>query len=331
MKNTFMNRVVSKFTEISSFQIAGIITFSVLPVSIFFVYIATYIAGREYSSFLFTLSTVLPLVLTPAVVFVLIKLTKHLQYYKKHLEEEIVKNKQKDIILYEQARFVLMGEMIANISHQWKQPLNTINLAVLEAKFADKCEEEKVEKTFEIIEANVSYLANTINDFLSFFDKKSSKEKKSLKDIIAEVKSISYASLKMNNIELRVESDEKSLNVLMASSISQVILNLISNARDALEEVQDKREVVVTIRAQECCFKIACCDSGKGVETSIVDKVFDPYFTTKDKSRGTGLGLYMSKQIIHTIFNGNMFVQKENPSCFVVEVPYGENCILEKR
>jgi len=330
MKNTFMNKIISKFTEVSSFHIALFVTFSVLFVSILFVYFATYIAKQEYTLFLFMLSVILPLILTPVVVFVVIELTKNLHYYKNYLDEEIAKNKQKDAILYDQARFVLMGEMIANISHQWKQPLNTINLAIVEAKFADRADSRKLEKNFEIIETNVSYLASTINDFLSFFDKKSSKETKSLEDILNEVQSIASASLKMNKIKLSITLDEKSLDVVMVSSISQVILNLISNARDALVNIEGKKEIILHFKVRDTLFKIECCDSGKGVDISIVDKVFDPYFTTKDKSRGTGLGLYMSKQIVHTIFEGHMYVDKKATNCFVIEIPYGQNCILEK-
>jgi len=332
MTNTFFNKLILKLTDLSPMVLSLVLTLPVLVVSVLFIFLVFEVTGREYNAFFFMVSIVLPLLLSPAVIFLLIKFTKNLRYCQSFLNEEIQKNKQKDIILYEQARFALMGEMMANISHQWKQPLHTINAAILSVKFSDKKDDKKLDDVFDIVEDNVTYLANTVNDFLSFFDKKTRRDKKRIDEIVSEVKSISKASLDMNDIVLEVVQDSELDNVIIVSSISQVILNLISNAKDALLEAnkEGEKRINIMFKVKKAGIEIICCDNGDGIDPSISQKIFDPYFTTKDKNRGTGLGLYMSKQIMNTIFAGKIYVDKDKTSCFHVTIPYGENCSLEK-
>ena len=331
-RNSLLNKLVLYLTDISSSKLVFITTSGVLLLSILFVYLFVQIFEREYTFFLFSLSAILPLLLTPLVVLVVMKLIKHLRYYKKHLDEEIQKNKEKDLLLYEQARFVVMGEMMANISHQWKQPLNTINLVILSTKFSNERSMDEIEKAFDIIESNVEYLAQTVNDFLSFFDKRHHQELRSIEDIITEIKSISSAQLELNNIRLSFEKDESTKGVLLVSSVTQVLLNLISNAKDALlTQDKDHRAIKFLFKLEDKALRIECCDSGEGVDKAIRKKIFDPYFTTKPKNRGTGLGLYMSKQIIFTIFSGRLYVDETRPSCFIIIIPFGKNCKLEKK
>lgn len=329
--NSLLNRLVSYLTDISSFKLVVIITLAVLLLSVMFVYLFVKIFDEEYTIFLFALSVVLPLILNPLVVLVLMKLTKHLRYYKKHLEEEIKKNQEKDLILYEQARFVVMGEMMANISHQWKQPLNTINLVILSTKFAEQRSQQEIEEAFEIIESNVEYLAQTVDDFLSFFDKRSHQELRTMDVILKEIKSIASAQLEVNEISLIFKIERQAEEVLVASSISQVVLNLISNAKDALiKQKKEKKQITLFVSLKNNNLHIECCDSGDGVNADIREKIFEPYFTTKSKGRGTGLGLYMSKQIIYAIFGGRLYVDAKRPSCFIISIPFGKNCKLER-
>jgi len=330
--NSLLNRLISYLTDLSSVKVVMMMTIGILFLSVLFVYVFTKAFSKEYTDFLFMLSVVLPLILTPLVVILIMKLTKHLRYYKKYLEKEIQKNKEKDLLLYEQARFVVMGEMMANISHQWKQPLNTINLVILSTKFSNEKSWKEVEKAFDIIESNVEYLAQTVNDFLSFFDKRSHQELRSLDEIIREVESITSAQLQVGNIELIFEKEKSAETILLVSSMTQVILNLISNAKDALLiQKQKNRKIIISFFVRDEKLFIECCDSGEGVSEELQEKIFEPYFTTKPKNRGTGLGLYMSKQIVFAIFDGRLYVDKKRPSCFIVSIPFGKNCILEKQ
>ncbi len=299
-------------------------TFFVLLGSVPSVYLVTKFYSVEYAGVHIVLSIVLPMLLTPPVIFTFIKLSKHLKYFRDELEKEIEKNKNKDLILFEQARFVLMGEMMANISHQWKQPLNTIGLCIVDAKFSNN---DNLEKNFNIIEDNVNYLATTIDDFMSFFDKKTHSEIRELGSIIQEIKSIIELQITNKEIILDIKTDKVCGEVKIASSISQVILNLLNNAKDAFDKNTRDKKIILKFITTDDSLKISCCDNGNGISLEIKDKIFDPYFTTKNKSLGTGIGLYMSKQIVQKVFNGNMTLNTE-PVCFHINIPYSDKCIL---
>jgi signal transduction histidine kinase len=312
----------------SSAKIVVFMTLCVLFFSVVFVYLFYSAFDVPYSLFDFLLSVVLPLLLSPPTIYLVLKLTKHLKEYKLFLDVEIQKNREKELIMYEQARFALMGEMLANISHQWKQPLNTINLSVVSTRFS-LYDPKAVEKCFDVVENNVNYLATTINDFLSYFDNKQYQETKRVPAIISEIKSIYETTLLENGITFTVELKNGAENILLASSVTQVLLNLLSNAKDAMAGQETQKTITLRITACDGMVEIKCCDSGEGVPDEIVANIFDPYFTTKEKTRGTGLGLYMSKQIVHSVFDGEIYVQRTHPSCFVVELPCGKNCLLE--
>ena len=172
------------------------------------------------------------------------QLSKHLEYYKKNLEEEIDKNHKKDLMLFEQARFVLMGEMMANISHQWKQPLNNMGLAIVSTRLSAN-DPEQLNKNFDIMEDNISYLSNTIDDFMSFFDKKTPEETRTIKDIVDEIRSIVQSQIESMGIKFVVNIDKRLEDVKMTSVISQVLLNLINNSKDAMDVSLDYKEIIL--------------------------------------------------------------------------------------
>ena len=337
----FADKILNFMTASSPLRLSVIITTLVLLGSIPIVYVSTLVADLPYTSFFLLISIVLPLILTPGVVLIIIRLATKMRHVQEHLDVELAKNKAKDMMLFEQARFALMGEMMANISHQWKQPLNTINLAMLDMKMKNLGLEAK-DENYEIIEENVNYMAATINDFMSFFDKRSSAEIKDLETIVHEVKSIVGAHIKNKEIELEIVIDENYAKVEIASSISQVILNLISNAKDALKESSSKR-IRLQFMSNEYGLEIECCDEGCGIKKEIHEKIFTPYFTTKEKTQGTGIGLYMSRELVEKLFHGQISVSKrsksrseifpasnENKTCFFIAIPYTEKCRLKK-
>jgi len=325
--NHILDRIIAKLSRYSSFWIVIITTVFVLLGSIPMVYLFSKILGVTYTYFLFSLSVLLPLILTPVVITLLIRLTKHLKYYKEHLKQEIDKNKEKDIIIFEQARFALMGEMIANISHQWKQPLNTIGLAVVSAKVSG-LEKETVKRSFDIMEDTINYLANTINDFMSFFNQKTYSEVKKLQSIVQEIKSISSVEILSKNIKLDIQIEALPDTIELGSSISQVLLNLINNAKDSFTKEIENPEIIIKFIPREYFLEISCCDNANGIDPAIIDKIFTPYFTTKEKSQGTGIGLYMSRQIIEKVFHAEIKVSsKTGETCFNISIPYSDKCI----
>ena len=336
-----LNKTVNLLTKVTPKTVVLYSTLFVLAGSVPLVYLASVIAGEEYTKFLFVISVVLPLILTPIVTKLLVRLAENLAFVQDKLQEEIEQNRQKDLVMFEQARFVLMGEMLANISHQWKQPLNTINLALLNMKLEQQ-HLENADENFTIIEENVNYLASTINDFMSFFDKRTHSEIKPLQEIIREIHSVIDAHIRNKNIELEIVADESYGRVKIASSITQVVLNFINNAKDALKLAEHKN-IYVHFLTNEYGVEIECCDTGVGLDEEIKEKIFEPYFTTKNKTQGTGIGLYMSKQIVNKVFNGDIGISRREASrsnlyphdnrgktCFYIALPYSENCILEE-
>ena len=329
------NSYIVKFSTLSPFMIIFLTTFFVLLASVPAVYFVTKFYGVEYADVHIVLSIVLPVLLTPPVIYTFIKLSKHLKYFKEELEKEIEKNKKKDILLFEQARFVLMGEMMANISHQWKQPLNTISLSVLNAKMSNQ---DDMAKYFDIMEDNVNYLTSTINDFMSFFDKKTHTEIRDIEDIIKEIKSIILAHIGNKDIALEIKVDSSYGDIKIASSIAQVLLNFLNNAKDAFDDNANAKVITLQLISKKSGVEIFCCDNAKGISPEIKDKIFDPYFTTKYKTQGTGIGLYMSKQIIQKVFDGNIDINSscalskecKSKTCFKITIPYSKNCILKK-
>jgi signal transduction histidine kinase len=309
------------------------VTLVVLLLSILSVYLLTLVFGEEYTSFVFALSFILPLMLTPLIVSLLLRSTKYLKYYKEHLNKEVESCREKDLILFEQARFALMGEMLANISHQWKQPLNTINLAIISSKTSMEIS-PTMERYFDIMEDNVNYLANTIDDFMSFFDKKIYSEIRPLEDIIREVQSIIGVHIKNNKILCDIQRELKQGEIHLTSSISQVILNLLNNSKDAFAKDTREKKIELKFVVNKNSVEIICCDNGIGVAPEIKERIFDPYFTTKSKTQGTGIGLYMSRQIVQKVFGGEIEVNPKNryipqgmSTCFYIKLPYSKNCV----
>ena len=324
-----MTKLIALISSASTFKLIFMATMVVLIGSIPIVYLASLVGGVEYTFFLVGISIALPLLLTPPILLIVIGLTANLRYVKEHLDKEIEINKSKDIILYEQSRFVVMGEMMANISHQWKQPLNTISLAVVNARL-QKRTDESLEQYFDIVEDNVNYLANTINDFMSYFDRRSHDELKKLSTIIKEIHSITDGSLRKDGVSLSIDSEIELKNIEVASSLSQVLLNLIRNSQDALLFSNINKEIKLSIDVKPKSVEIVLCDNGKGVESSIVENIFNPYFTTKKKSQGTGIGLYMSKQIINKFFEGSLILlsSDKKKTCFKIQLPFSDKCML---
>ena len=180
------------------------------------------------------------------------------------------------------------------------------------------------------MEDSTNYLASTVNDFLSFFDKRTSMELRELGELIKEVKSIINAHIDNKKIILQINMAEDAEHIMILSSITQVILNLLNNARDALENLQkEDKKIELSIKTDEKGLLIECVDNAKGIEKSICHKVFDPYFTTKHRKKGTGIGLFMSKEIVHKVFDGDISLESSNSkgTRFYVFVPYSNNCM----
>ncbi len=233
------------------------------------------------------------------------------QNLDKKIKEEVLKNREKDQILIQQSRLAAMGEMIGNIAHQWRQPLNAIGIIIQNIMGAyefNKLDIEylntAVEKSLQILK----HMSQTIDDFRNFFKPNKEKELFSLMETIRKTVSFLMVSFQEYNIniEIKIEKDIKIMGY--QNEYNQVILNIINNAKDVIIErkIPDP-EIIIKLFEQNNKSAVSIYDNAGGIEENIIEKIFDPYFTTKEK--GTGIGLYMSKMIIEKNMGGRLTVR----------------------
>jgi two-component system, NtrC family, C4-dicarboxylate transport sensor histidine kinase DctB len=246
------------------------------------------------------------------------------------IQEEINKRLEQEQILIQQSKLASMGEMIGNIAHQWRQPLAQISAIHMNMKVT--CDFDKFTKeylTMKIKEANklTSYMSQTISDFQNFFKPQGEKEKFSIEKACRDAYFILESSLKYHGINVTFDIKEDTTIFGYKNEYSQVILNILSNAKDILLErkVQNPK-IDIEIKNGNNYAIVKIKDNAGGVDSSIIDKIFEPYFTTRHQTQGTGIGLYMSKNIIERNMNGYINVTNiESGALFTIKVDKGIN------
>jgi len=243
------------------------------------------------------------------------------------IDEEIKKNEEKTAQLIQQSRLAQMGEMLSMIAHQWRQPLTAIsattNNLLLKMLLNEKTPTKEVENELLLINEYSQHLSLTIDDFRNFF--KSDKIKKEIKveDIIEKALSIIKTSFESKDVNLITNYKFNQEIVTYSTEVQQVILIILKNAEDALVEkdILDKKIFIETTE-QEGLVVIKIEDNAGGISDNIINKIFDPYFSTKKEKDGTGIGLYMSKIIINEHCMGSLYVKNgENGAIFEIRLP----------
>ena len=228
------------------------------------------------------------------------------------IKKELDKHQEKDRILAQQQKMVAMGQMIENIAHQWRQPLSVISTSASGLKLKKQLnilEDEELIKSIDKIVDTAKYLSDTIDDFRYFFKPQKDKTKFSLAKNIEKSLSFLEATLKENSIKVEFEYEDIDI-IAYETELIQVFINIINNSKDAfIEKKIEDRVIFISIKKFPNRILIEIKDNAGGVEEDILDKVFEPYFTTKHQYNGTGIGLYMSNQIIKTHLNGDIFMK----------------------
>ncbi|SFV52365.1 Putative two-component sensor histidine kinase [hydrothermal vent metagenome] len=253
--------------------------------------------------------------------------TKELQELNETLErrvqEEIAKNEEKQKVMFWQSRFASLGEMLANIAHQWRQPLTELNLTLFSLKKAALREEyEAVETLYSESKVLIQNMSSTIEDFSNFFKPKKDKQHFMLHESIEEALHILKRVLKRDMIQVKT-SYEDAMVLGISNEFTQVIVNLLKNSRDAfVENGVLIREIDIEIKKDAEFAYVYVEDNAGGITEKERYKIFEPYFTTKHASQGTGLGLFMSKMICEKGFNGSLDVSsKKGMTCFIIKIP----------
>ena len=239
------------------------------------------------------------------------------------VQKEIAKNEEKQKIMFWQSRLASLGQMLANVAHQWRQPLTQLNLNIFNMKNASlKDEKDEVIHFYNESKNVIQNMSTTIDDFTNFF--KPNKEKKyfNLEESIQEVKGILEQSIIKEQISIELDFHEITL-LGIPNELSQVIINLIQNAKDAFKDNNiTKKKITITTKKVEQFAIIEIQDNAGGIPEEIIEKVFEPYFTTKHSSSGTGLGLFMSKMICEQGFNGTInLINNNNGILITIKIP----------
>ena len=250
------------------------------------------------------------------------------------VKEEVEHRLKNEGLLIQQSRLAAMGEMLGNIAHQWRQPLSLITTASSGMKLEKELGVNTVDgdnEKFDLIIKTANFLSHTIEDFSNFFKPNKNKEDFCIHDRVDQSLELVGASLKFHYID--VEKDYQSSDRVygFANEFSQAVLNVLNNAKDAL--VQRKIEeptIKIRVFKKDNFGYLEIEDNGGGIRREVIEKIFDPYFTTKHQSQGTGIGLYMSKIIIEQNMEGKLEVRNsEQGAIFSIAVPLVEEGINE--
>ncbi|OGS80778.1 MAG: hypothetical protein A2061_03925 [Gallionellales bacterium GWA2_59_43] len=224
------------------------------------------------------------------------------------VDEETRKSLEKERLLIQQGRNAAMGEMIGNIAHQWRQPLSTLGLVIqnIHSDFREGgLDDDELEKYVDTAKRAIQRMSCTIDDFRDFFRPSRVKEQFSVYQSIEETIRLLAAMVKNNGIEIALAGDRELVAYGHPNEFSQVILNFVVNAKDALVERKvPKGRIDIALKAQDGNGTVTIRDNAGGIAEDQLEKIFDPYYTTKPN--GTGIGLHMNRTIIEQHMNGSI-------------------------
>jgi PAS domain S-box-containing protein len=244
-----------------------------------------------------------------------------------YLQEEV---KTKDELMISQSRHAAMGEMVSLIAHQWRQPISVVSMIannmIMDLEFGEINNDNLKEDAHALLE-QTQYLSKTIDDFRDFFKPDKAKEVTKIKTVLSETMSIFGKALENNDITLFVECSEDISIKIYSRELLQVIINLLKNAKEAFENksIKDKR-IEIVVKLFSSYIRIEMFDNAGAIDDAIKERIFEPYFSTKDEQMGTGLGLYMSKTIIEKHLGGKLWCEnKKDGVSFYIDLPIKSN------
>jgi len=245
---------------------------------------------------------------------------------ERRVQEELALHIQKDKMLTQSSKMAEMGDMLSMIAHQWRQPLNQMSYVMMNIESAYEYNEltteymeSKVKEANELLE----FMSVTIDDFKNYFRPDKELQEVAVENVVRAAISLIKKTLESEDIKLSLEFQAESSLHIYKNEFIQVILNLIKNSRDALlsKNEADKQITIRTIETSKNIL-VSVSDNAGGIPPDVMEKIFEPYFSTKDQTSGTGLGLYMSKMIIEGHLGGRIIAKNiEDGVCFSIELP----------
>ena len=249
---------------------------------------------------------------------------------------DITEERKQSNIIMQQSKLASVGEMIGNIAHQWRQPLSAISTSASGLQVEQECgimTKENLNNRLEGIIEKTNYLSQTIDDFRDFFKQSKEKELFKIHDVLHKVENITSATYKKEGLTIDKNYDTNT-NIFClgySNQLSQVIINILNNAKDIILEKKCPIKVVkIDLDCSKSDVLIKIYDSAGGIPSELFSKIFEPYFTTKEDNKGTGIGLYMSNEIITNRFNGKLSASNQKfkvdskeyyGACFEIVIP----------
>jgi len=238
------------------------------------------------------------------------------------VQEGIKENREKDNILNIQSKQAQMGEMVSMIAHQWRQPLNAISASAIRLHLENDMNllnQEKINEMSDFIQTKTQDMSEIIDSFLEFSKPISKSEYFDVENAIQKVLTIVETQFILHSIDIEIVYDKKYKREDVYGSqnlLEQVVLNLLINTRDAFETLESTQKKVIYIILKDTG-NIQIVDNAGGMTSEVQEKIFNPYFTTKEEGKGTGIGLYMSRKIMKINFQGDLLYEPlEQGSCF---------------
>ena len=261
----------------------------------------------------------------------LYNLNKHLE---ERIQEEVKKNEEKQKMLFLQSRMASLGQMMANIAHQWRQPLTELALTLFTMKKAAyKSDLQEFDIIYNDAKSMIQNMSQTIENFINFFKPNKSKIPFPVIQSIDESLQILKKSFQKEYITIDKFIEGNPYILGISNELSQVIINILQNAKDAfLQHDCKEKNIMIKVIKNSNNIYIKIEDNAGGIDNSVMERIFEPYFTTKHASKGTGLGLFMSKLIIEKSFGGTIEVTNtKEGACFTIIIPLYTGPIKDQR
>lgn len=255
---------------------------------------------------------------------------------EKRVQEETEKHRTQEQLLVQQSKMAAMGEMIGSIAHQWRQPLNALALLIQdieEAHFCGEINDKYITSTVSDAMKQINHMSVTIDDFRNFFRPSKQKTKINVPSAVLEVISLMASQISNNSISVDfscgAERGKSDCDIYVDGYFNEfkhVIMNILNNAKDEIVKVQNREQrsglISISVTSENGIVRISVKDTGEGIPAEFSDRIFEPYFTTKNPDKGTGIGLYMAKVIIENNMGGRLYAlnREEGGAEFIIEL-----------
>lgn len=245
---------------------------------------------------------------------------------EERVSQAIAELREKDELLLQQSRQAAMGEMLNNIAHQWRQPLNNIGIYVQNMQLlraAGELTDAELQSDVQSVMEIVQQMSRTIDDFRTYFHTEKTRQPFALKETVEQALRFVSARMEHHGIDCRLEVIQDITVTGFQSEYTQVLLNILNNAIDALDNRSSTgRWIKVTLGGDSDRSVLSISDNGGGISAEALPHIFEPYFTTKDPISGTGIGLYMAKVIIEKHMSGSLVARNTAEGAeFIIELP----------